>query len=133
MKYRSIVFGFVAALLVPAGVVFAAQSIPDDQVDEQKIFHGNAKSFEKPASVKVEDVIKATPEYHQIKKEKLDRGSGKYWILISKATDKATQAISDVAEDSEYDLIVVDGYLDGLKPPIASVDITKEVLKKLEE
>ncbi len=111
----------------------ATYTIPEDQFDEQKIYFGNALSFESPAAVSIETVIKATPEYDEIKKNKIEKGTGKYWILINQAQERSVLAISKVAEETDYDLIAEDGYLDALKPAIPNVDITKTVVEKVGE
>lgn len=121
----------LAGLLIATAA--GAYSIPDDQLDAQKIFWGNASAFENPAAVNIDEVVKATPEYDEIKKNKIERGTGKYWILISEATDRAVEAISDVAAETKYDLVAAEGYLDGLSPAVPSVNITNQVLDKLQK
>jgi hypothetical protein len=110
----------------------SAHSIPADQLDEQKIFYGSASDFETAAEVNYEAVVKATPEYEKIRKEKIDQGSAKYWILISQASDRALQAISSAGQDTSYDLIVSAGYLENIDPPVPADDITSKVLDYLE-
>jgi len=41
------------------------------------------------------------------------------------------KAIGDVGSETEYDLIVLKGYLEGLNPPITAEDITQLALAKL--
>lgn len=106
-------------------------SIPADKQDVQKIFYGAANEFEKPARVNYQDVVKATPEYSSIKKKKIVSGSAKYWILISKASERAQKLIKEVGEETPYDLIVADGYLESMEPEIPSEDVTELVLEKL--
>ena len=133
-RRRTIKSGILCVGVVLAAVVASATySIPEDQLDAQKIYWGSATSFEQPAAVKIEDIIKATPEFEEIKRKKIRRGTGKYWILISQAQERSLEAITEVAEETDYDLVAEDGYLDGLKPTIPSVDITESVLEKLEE
>ena len=132
MRTWRIVYILAALAALPAMAAYS-YAIPDDQVDVQRIFYGDTGNFEKAAAVRIEDVIKSTPEYDEIKKNKLERGTGKYWILIEQATDRAVEAINKVASESEYDLFAADGYLDGLDPPIPSVDVTNLVLSKVEE
>ncbi len=124
--------GLVAALmlLLPAFFV-AGDAIPKDQIDASQIYYGSASSFENAAEVDIETVIAATPEYQEITKKKLDQGTGKYWILQGQASNRALRAISEVAAETDFDLIAEQGYLENLDPPIGCQDITELVVSKL--
>lgn len=125
-----------AATMLLATIAFSASatySIPEDQLDHQKIYFGNSVSFEKPAKIKIDEILKATPEFDEIKKKKVERGTGKYWILVSQAQERSQEAINAVGQETDYDLICEDGYLDALEPAIPSDDITEKILEKLEE
>jgi len=128
---RRLGLAVVFCLLVPAGLA-VGDSIPKDKVDESKIYHGSASSFETPAEVNIEKVLEATPEYKEISKDKIKRGTGKYWLLQGDASNRAIKAIKEVAEKTDFDLIAQKGYLGKLKPPIESEDITKLVVEKVE-
>jgi len=121
-----------ALAIAPLGSA-AALSIPEDEVKKQKVFKGNTSDFDKPAEVDLDKVIAATSEYKEIKKEKLKQGSGKYWILLTQATERANKAVTAAIKDSKYDLVTAKGYLKSLKKPIKCDDITKTVLKKLNQ
>lgn len=121
------------AIGMAASLAFAEmQSIPKDQIDPQKVYWGVATGFEKAGEIDYDKIIKATPEYKELKKSKVERGTGKYWILMSQASDRTTRAIAQVGQDTEYDLIAAHGYLGSLKPPIAADDITDLILKQLD-
>jgi hypothetical protein len=120
-------------LLSTAGAL--AYSIPEEQLDKQKVYYGvsRSKDFEKPAEVQYEQVVRATREFKEIKKKKIERGTGKYWILLSQASDRAVRAIAEVGDETEYDLIAAHGYLGSLNPAVPAVDITKDVIEVVEE
>lgn len=122
----------LAALCVPAPFA-QAYSIPEDQLDTTKVYAGSAKDFDKAGAVDMDTVIKATPEYGEIKKNKIQRGTGEYWILLNKASERALRAILDVHQETDYDFVAAKGYLDGLKPPIPADDITEQVVDKIVE
>ena len=128
---RSMGLAVVFCLLVPAGLA-AGDSIPKDKVDESKIYHGSASSFEKAAEVDIDKVLEATPEYQEISKDKVKRDTGKYWLLQGDASNRVIKAIKEVAEKTDFDLIAEKGYLGKLKPPVESEDITKLVVEKIE-
>ncbi len=119
---------FVALAL---GAVAESMSIPPEAVDDQKIFWGTASRFEKPGSVDYVAVVSATDEYKQARK--IESGTARYWILVSKANESAIRAISAVGSETDYDLIVVKGYLEGLDTPISTEDITELALAKLQK
>ena len=50
-------------------------SIPADQLDSKKVYYGLATQFDKPGEVRYEEIIRATPEYKALKKEKVKRAS----------------------------------------------------------
>ena len=79
----------------------------------------------------METEIAAPPEYKEIVKKKIDPGTGKYWIRQGEASNRALRAISNVAAETDYDLIAEQGYLENLDPPIGSQDITELVVSKL--
>ncbi|GMV99468.1 MAG: hypothetical protein AMXMBFR84_06070 [Candidatus Hydrogenedentota bacterium] len=119
---------FVVALFASTAVALA---IPKDQLDAKKVYYGQATAFEKPAEIRYDDIVKATPEYKEIKEKKIERGTGKYWLLMSQASDRAVKAIATVGKDSEYDLIAASGYLGKLEPAITATDITELVLEAI--
>lgn len=124
--YTSIVL-VLCALALPA----FAKSIPDDQLDRSKIYYGSPENFEKPAEVDIEKAIQATPEWKEITRKKIDSGTARYWILITDATDRVYKAISEVGDDSGYDLIAEKGYLGKLEPAVSSKDVTKDIIEKV--
>jgi hypothetical protein len=110
-----------------------ASSIPGDQQDKKKIFWGTADSFSKPGRIDFQETIRATPEYKEIIEDKVERGSGKYWILMSQASDRVVKAVAHLGEESDYDLICAEGYLKGLNPPVDADDLTEKVIEVMEE
>ncbi|HPO13301.1 MAG TPA: hypothetical protein PLI09_07635 [Candidatus Hydrogenedentes bacterium] len=133
MKIRHyIVVGGIWMLLVST-VVAETYTIPVEKVDAKKVYWGSASSFQKPAKVDYERVVKATPEYVSIKKNKIEQNSAKYWILVSKASNHAVRLIAEAAKDGSYDFIAASSYLGNLQPPIPADDITDLVLKKMEQ
>lgn len=131
----SVITSTCLVVLGLVGVLFAgsvgAYSIPSDQLDAQKVFWGDPADFDKPGEVDYEAVIRATPEYKEIKESKVERGTGKYWILMSQASDRAARAISQTGQETDYDLIAANGYLASLKPAITAKDITQLVIKSM--
>jgi Skp family chaperone for outer membrane proteins len=124
----------VATLLVCASTASASTySIPANKVDAQKIFWGSTTGFDKAAEIDFEAIVKATPEYKEIKKKKLEQGTAKYWILFSQASDRAVRAVSEIGEESTYDLVAAAGYLGSLEPAIPADDITKAVIKHMND
>ncbi len=122
----------VASVLLAAPfLAAAAQAIPADKVDRQKIFWGNAGSFEKPGEVNYSEVIKSTPEYAELKEKKIERGSARYYYLMSQASNHAVRTIIEVGRESDYDLVTAKGYLASLEVPIEAADVTEVVLDRL--
>ena len=117
-------------LALATGSVAESISIPPESVDDQKIFWGLASKFEKPGSVDYVALVTATEEYQQAKK--VESGTARYWILVNKANESAVRAVSAVGSETDYDLIVLKGYLEGLDPPIETEDITELALAKLQ-
>lgn len=129
---KSFIAALGAALLLATGTAMGVNAIPAEQIDEQQIYYGNAKAFEKAATVDYTAVVKATPEYAEIKKKKIDSSTARYWILMSSASEHAVRMISEVGDETEHDLIVSIGYLGKITPPIAAEDLTEKVLEKFE-
>jgi hypothetical protein len=123
----------LATLLVVGAWTAAAStySIPSNKVDTQKIYWGTASGFDTAAEIDFGEIVKATPEYKEIKKKRIEQGTGKYWILFSQASDRAVRAVSEIGQEKTYDLVAAAGYLGSLEPAIPAVDITKQVIKHM--
>lgn len=124
----------ISAIIVWVSPALAGTyAIPTEKLDGQKIYWGNATSFDKPGEVNYETVLKATPEFGQLKKKKIERGTAKYYYLMSQASDRAVRAIIEVGRGAEFDLVAAKGYLASLETPIQAEDLTELVLKNLNE
>lgn len=130
-KYPLASFVIVAMAIFVNNLALASQSIPEAQIDDQKIYWGSPVSFDTPGEVDLDTVLEATSEYKEIRRENVRRDTARYWILMGSATDRAIRAVATVAEESGYDLVAKKGYLGSLNPSIASDDITKLVIEKL--
>lgn len=123
----------LAVMMLVSPVLAGTYAIPPDKMDGQKIYWGNAADFNKPGEVNYEAVIKATPEYAELVKKKIERGTAKFYYLMSQASDHAVRAIVEVGQQSDYDLLVAKGYLATLETPIQADDLTAMVLERLKE
>jgi len=131
MRYITMVFWGITIASAFASAQASTYSIPIEKVNPQKVYYGTASGFDKPGGVDYEAIIKATPEYEEVVKKKVQPGTGKYWILLSQASDRAVRVISEVGHESGYDFIAAQGYLGTLEPPIPAEDITQLILDKL--
>jgi len=131
MRYISMVFWGLVVSSALASAQAATYSIPVDKVNAQKVFYGQAAGFEKPGDVDYERIIKSTPEYQEVVRKKIEPGTGRYWILLSQASDRAVRVISEVGQQSGYDFIAAQGYLGSLEPPIPTENITQLIVDKL--
>lgn len=133
MNTQAWVAAFLAVLVLVAPAEAGTYAIPTEKLDGQKIYWGNATSFDKPAEVNYEAVVKATPEYGELKKKKVERGTAKYYNLLSQASDHAVHLIVEVIRETDYDLVAAKGYLGSLETPIQAEDLTDAVLQRLAE
>jgi len=129
----TIIVGALAMILILSSNSAWGYAIPSDQLDETKVYYGSSGEFENPAEVRYQDLIKATPEYRQVKEENIERGTGKYWVLLSKASDRVNSAIRETGEDTDYDLIASAGYLESLEPSVSAEDITDLIIERMSE
>lgn len=123
--------GALAVLAFSYGAYASTYTIPPEKVDVQKVYFGAATGFEKPAKVDYEAIVKSTPEYEEVKKKRIEPGTGKYWILLSQASDRAARAISDVGHETGHDFIAAQAYLGNMESEIPSEDITQLVVDKV--
>jgi len=126
MNKRVIIIVVTALLIGPWSAL--ALAIAPEHVDQQRVFWGDPKGFDTPAEVDYRAVVQATPEYSELRKKKVEKGSAKYWILLNNASERALRVIGEVAVSTEYDLVVDKGFLGELTPPLEGKDITSQVL-----
>jgi hypothetical protein len=117
-----------AVLMVPV-MAFAEFTIPKGQLDPHKIYWGISETFDNPAELRFKDVIRSTPEYQELRKRKVARGTGKYWLLMSQASDRVVRTIDYYGHGTEYDIVAETGYLGGLETPIPADEVTEVVIK----
>lgn len=129
-----------AAILVGLGALsaafapwVAAYSVPKDQQDAKKVYVGSLNAFETPCEVDLNAVIQESVEYQRIKKRDIKRGTGEYWILMEKASQRSLRAVAAYAKDANYDLVASVGYLGGLDPAIDAEDVTEKVIEIVKE
>jgi hypothetical protein len=128
LKYTTLVL-----IALVSTIAYAEFAIPENDIERDQIFFGNPAGFSKPAEIDIEALTLATPEMQEIKRKKIKKGTGKFWILRSNATDRAHRAIKRLAEELDYDLIANEGYLGGLPTPIECDNITKKAIKLVKE
>ncbi len=130
-----ILAGVALAVFVSAGAYAedSTNSIPDDQINSQKIYIGNPSSFANAAEVDFMAAVKATPQYKYIERRGTERGTAEFWQRIEAASTLAQKAVITVSEEEEYDLVTEKGYLAEVDEDIPVEDITQKVVSFIEE
>lgn len=123
--------------LMSINVYSEVYTIDKAKIDEQKIYCGNAESFEKPAEIDFNKIFQFTEEYRIIKENKnmKQTAPAKYYLLVSKANEKAIKSIIKTTKDKKFDLTVDKGYLENLSPQFKNklVDITVDTINTLKD
>lgn len=123
------IFCMMVAVVAPA--LAETHSIPPEKVDRQKIYWGNAEEFEKAGEVDYVAVIKATPQFEELRKKRIERGTARFYYLMNQASEHAVRAIVAVGRQTDFDLVVAKGFLASLDNPIEASDLTDLVLERL--
>ncbi len=124
---------FLAVIALASAVVAESYTIPPEKVDEQKVFWGSPAQFSKPAEVDYKAAVMETDEFKSIKKNKIEPGTAKYWLLISQASERVVKAIAAVAKDTGHDLVVAKGYLAEIGMEVPVEDLTGKVLERIKK
>lgn len=75
--------------------------------NSQDVFYGTISGpYNSINIIDYQMLIEATPEYNEIKKKKIDLGTGNYWILLSQASDRVIREIREYAETNKLECIV---------------------------
>jgi hypothetical protein len=95
-----------------------------------EVYSGNARCFQKAATIEAQKVFDALPPYQQLRREGLTKESARYWLLINQSNALFHRAVRSVRAEKGVDLVGEKGSLavEGMELP----DITKEVLARLE-
>lgn len=119
----------LCVLLIAASPVY---TIPQDKIDTQKVYYGDCNgSFTRAAEFDPIRVIENTKQYKKVQKEKIQTGTGKYWILMSQASDSMRKAVGMYMQDHDFDFLASQGYLTKATPEVPVVDVTDDVIKQL--
>jgi Skp family chaperone for outer membrane proteins len=95
------------------------------------VLFGSARVCQKPAEVDYRALQEATPEFKTIERERLQKGSARYEILMAKMTQRVGVAVKEIARQQGYDCVVVKGSVKNANG-LTVVDATAAVLTKLQ-
>jgi Skp family chaperone for outer membrane proteins len=125
---RALVLGVLAWGGATASVTAQAIRV----TDSKKVLHGSAHQCLKAAVVDYKKLRQATPEYKQIQREGIEKGSAQHEILCQRITTRIRDLLKEYCKDKGYDCVVIKGYVH--KDDVAkTTDITAALLEKLEE
>ncbi len=96
------------------------------------VLSGEASNCSRPATVDLEKVAEATPEYKEIKAHSLDEGSARYGLLMKAMMKRIKDACRSAAADAGHDLVVRGGDIQNDKGLTVS-DLTDKVIEYVEK
>lgn len=96
------------------------------------VLSGEASNCSRPATVNIERVAEATPEYKEIKAHSLDESSARYGLLIKAMMKRIKDACRSAAADAGNDLVVRAGDIQNDKGLTVS-DLTDKVIEYVEK
>ena len=101
-------------------------------LDEGKVYYGDCSSFEKPATISVDNIFPHIHAYKLIKERNLDEKDPEYWVLLMQANKVFRDALKQVAVSKKHDLVAECGALRAVTPEVTIPDITHLVVAEVE-
>ena len=122
-----LMFVQVELFLAEADLTMPAEATEEQyQIDEEKIYYGNAKKFQKPCVIEAQKVYEGIPSYQKIVENGFTKDSPEYWPLMRKAASAFVRALKAVCKEGKFDLV---GEIGAIDTPAGKVpDVTEEVL-----
>ena len=127
----------LTAVMMGAVIFLAAFSVNPARGEEDKtryrvtgdVYFGDRYQFSKPCVLSRKKVFEKIPEYQTIVRERLNKHSARYHLLIEQANRVFRSKIKEALEELGYDLVVEKKGIKtrGVKIP----DISKEVIAKI--
>ena len=143
MKHRHTAYLGLALFLVGFGLICPAVFAQDggDKDTEEKItfkvtgdvYYGDKNRFSNPCVMDREKVFEKIPAYQTIKQEGLDKTSARYFFLLEEANKVFRDKVKAVTKKLEYDLTVEKGEIKASKKGYKFKDITKDVIKAIQD
>jgi hypothetical protein len=128
MQTRSKIAGAVALGLLLAGFA-PAQGI--EVRSGGVVMHGSTSNTTRPATIKLRQVEKETPEYETIKTDGVRKGSARYELLIAKMHKRIKKACKAAAEAANHDCVLRAGDVKDDRG-LHVADLTDDVIEQLE-
>ncbi len=98
-----------------------------------KVYFGNSRLFQRPATVDCDKVYGRISEYKEIVRRGLTEKDAHYHLLMKKATKRFTEAIKKMAKADNHDLVAQKGAVKKAKKKAKDIpDRTANVIKKLD-
>ncbi len=121
-------------ILITCVILGSTYEIPEDLRDPSKIYFGSMNTFSNPVEILHEKIIKETDEYKEIERKKIERGTGQYWILISKASQVVKNIIEKYGkENDDIDFVTEKYYLESCGLNIEIRDVTDDIIEYMKE
>src|SRR3989304_5161300 len=89
-------------LVLVSSYVFAEEAKKPEPV----VYYGDSKVFNKPAAIEANKILESHPAYKKIQEKKLRPTEAEYWLLMNGFNGELQRAITKVAGDKGYDLVV---------------------------
>jgi hypothetical protein len=128
---------FMAALLGSAGLAAAGvggYGVGDYEVtDTSKVYYGNHRLFQRPATISCDRVYERIPEYQEIIRRGLTDKDPQYHLLMKKATARFGAAVKKTAQAKNHDLVACVGSVRKVRKKAADIpDRTDDVIQSLD-
>jgi hypothetical protein len=135
-RIRSVVMATLTVLVV-GWMAFAAPveaGVGDYTCNSpSKVYYGNQRLFQRPASVDCDRVYARIPEYKQILSRRLTDKDPQYHLLMKKATKRFSAAVQKMARAKNHDLVAQMGAVRKAKDKAKDIpNRTDEVIKALD-
>ncbi len=98
-----------------------------------KVYYGNQRLFQRPATVDCDRVYAKIPEYKEILSRRLTDKDPQYHLLMKKASKRFSAAVKKMARAKKHDLVAQAGAVRKAKDKAKDIpNRTDEVIKALD-